>query len=54
MMPEDLKVKHPRAFLTDEDSTIGFTFSDARRSQLLYSWLHSTGMDAMNEIKGKW
>jgi hypothetical protein len=51
MMPDDLKVKHPQLFLYDENSTIGLTFSDARRSQLLYSWLHFTGMDEMNEIR---
>jgi|WetSurMetagenome_2_1015567.scaffolds.fasta_scaffold01578_8 hypothetical protein len=51
MMPDDLKAKHPRVFLSYENSTIGLTFSDARRSQLLYSWLHYTGMDEMNEIR---
>jgi len=51
MMPDDLKVKNPRVFLSDEKSTIWLTFSDARRSQLLYSWLHYTGMDEMNEIR---
>jgi len=51
MMPDDLKVKNPRVFLSEENSTIGLTFSDARRSQLLYSWLHYTGMDEMNEIR---
>jgi len=50
-MPDDLKVKNPRVFLSDEKSTIWLTFSDARRSQLLYSWLHYTGMDEMNEIR---
>jgi hypothetical protein len=51
MTPDGLKVKQPRVFLSDENSTIGLTFSDARRSQLLYSWLHFTGMDEMNEIR---
>jgi hypothetical protein len=54
MIPDDLKVKRPRLFLSDENSAIGLTFSDARRSQLLYSWLHFTGMDEMNEIRVKW
>jgi hypothetical protein len=39
------------AFISDEKSTAGFISSDAKKAQLLYSWLRFTGMDEMNEIR---
>jgi hypothetical protein len=37
-------------FISDEKSTAGFTSSEAKKAQLLYSWLSFTGMDEMKEI----
>jgi hypothetical protein len=54
MFPDERKMKQPLAFFSDEESTIGFTSSGAMRSQLLFRWLRFTGMDEMNEIRGKW
>jgi hypothetical protein len=44
----------PAVILPRGGNTAGFSATDAIRSQLLYSWLHFTGMDRMEEITFRW
>ncbi|MDD4137994.1 MAG: hypothetical protein PHT99_08915 [Methanoregula sp.] len=54
MISNDMKMKNPAGFWCDMPIVIGSSSSEAGRAQLLYTWLHSSGMDEMDESKGMW
>jgi hypothetical protein len=54
MLPQDMKLTGHAGLWKEMPIHIKSTSSDAGRAQLLYGWLHITGMDEMNEIKGIW
>lgn len=54
MVSNDMKMRSPVGFWSDMPIVVGSSSSDAGRAQLLYTWLRSTGMDEMDEIKGMW
>jgi len=54
MMSVDMKMRSPAGFWRDMPIVVGSSSSDAGRAQILYIWLHSTGMDEMDEIRGMW
>lgn len=54
MLPKDMKLTGQASLWKEMPIHVKNTSSDAGRTQLLYGWLHNTGMDEMNEIKGIW
>nr|WP_321349488.1 hypothetical protein [uncultured Methanoregula sp.] len=54
MLPQDVKLSGNASLWKEMPIHVRGTSSDAGRAQLLYGWLHITGMDEMNECKGCW
>ena len=54
MLPQDMKQAGSAGLWKEMPIHVRNASSDAGRAQLLYGWLHITGMDEMNEIKGSW
>lgn len=54
MLPQDMKLTGHAGLWKEMPIHVKSISSDAGRAQLLYGWLHVTGMDEMNEIKGIW
>lgn len=54
MLPQDMKQTGQAGLWKEMPIHVKSTSSDAGRAQLLYGWLHITGMDEMNEIQGSW
>lgn len=54
MISHNLSAKSPAVIWREMPTVMGMDSSEAGRTRLLYTWLHTTGMDESEETMRKW